>query len=397
MVLPSNASPNTHPNNTAGDFVVNWENPVELDPDANWHVALTEVNYIYNPSTISTNYSIEYSIVYLDDAYHVNQKVYCDPRAPNLILHDVIGEVKWKHTKLGPNMASIPYNGDPEDEDDGWVPKLVRNPTNDNEMMFVCKRAFSITLSDEDLEKLNLVPKQSPVSATQISDGFWYIPAKISNEQCINILQKSEITFMSKVEIYEVLDLGFSFAKDRRFQKPDDFVKYLAENCSEIFTDVQYKEFENRIALTLRPRIVEIQLCGGLHFALGFTNSIFRVPNVESLKNFQYPPPLTTIVSKEPPQLHRGVMNMYIYASICQPIYVGHTLVPLLKNVFVDSSDDNKRAGHAINSVIYNPMYIPVASTSFNSIEINIRNDAGKVVTFPNGATSILTIHFKKM
>jgi len=34
MVLPSNASPDTHPNNTAGDFIVNWENPVDSDPDA---------------------------------------------------------------------------------------------------------------------------------------------------------------------------------------------------------------------------------------------------------------------------------------------------------------------------------------------------------------------------
>jgi len=88
---------------------------------------------------------------------------------------------------------------------------------------------------------------------------------------------------------------------------------------------------------------------------------------------------------------------MYIYASICQPIYVGHTLVPLLKNVFVDSSDDNKRVGHARNSIVYNSMYIPVASTSFNSIEINIRNDAGKIITFPHGAISVLTVHFKKM
>ena len=130
---------------------------------------------------------------------------------------------------------------------------------------------------------------------------------------------------------------------------------------------------------------------------MGFTKSVFRVPDVEILKKFKHDPPLTTIVSKDPPQLHRGVMNMYIYASICQPIYVGHTLVPLLKNVFIDSSDDNKRVGFARNSIVYNPMYIPVAFTWFNNTEINIRNDVDKIVTFPNGAISTLTIHFKKM
>lgn len=88
---------------------------------------------------------------------------------------------------------------------------------------------------------------------------------------------------------------------------------------------------------------------------------------------------------------------MFIYASICQPIYVGHTLVPLLKNVFVDAKDDIRELGHARNYIVYNPMYIPVASTSFNNIEINIRNDAGKIITFPIGAVSCLTLHFKKM
>ena len=103
------------------------------------------------------------------------------------------------------------------------------------------------------------------------------------------------------------------------------------------------------------------------------------------------------VTSTEPPQLHRGVINMYIYASICQPIHVGHTQVPLLKNIFVDSSKDGIVVGHARNSVVYNPMYIPVASTSFNSIEINIRNDAGQIITFPSGAITTLTLHFKRL
>ena len=405
MVLPSNSSPEAHPNNTAGDFIINWENPVELDPDANWHVALTEVNYIYNPSTISTNYGIRYTAVYLDQRYHVHQKVYCDPRAPNVLQHEVIDDIKRDYSHRGQNMAVIPYSDDsPPDEDgglsiiyDAWIPKLRRNPTKDNEMMFACKRAFSLSLNDADLERLKLGPKHSTITATQRFDDWWYIPAEITCEQCIKELRKSEIRYISQVEKYDLLDLDFTFEKDRYFQTIEDFVKYLSENCTVVFDSVTYNEYEKRISLALKPRICEIEFNGGLHFALGSTKSQFRVTDVEVLKNDNYNPPLTTIVSKQPPQLDRGIMNMYIYASICQPIYVGHTLVPLLKNVFVDSSDDDKRVGHARNSIVYNPMYIPVASTSFNSIEINIRNDAGKIITFPHGAISVLTVHFKKM
>ena len=32
MVLPSNASPDTHPKNTATDFTVSLQNPIKLDP-----------------------------------------------------------------------------------------------------------------------------------------------------------------------------------------------------------------------------------------------------------------------------------------------------------------------------------------------------------------------------
>ena len=89
---------------------------------------------------------------------------------------------------------------------------------------------------------------------------------------------------MSKVDTYGELDLDISFAKDRDFQKPEDFVKYLAENCSSIFKDVTYNAETNRIALTFKPSVIEIELCGGLHFAMGLTRAIFRVPDVEILK-----------------------------------------------------------------------------------------------------------------
>ena len=114
MVLPSNSSPDTYPNNSAGDFIVNWENPVELDPDANWHVALTELNYIYHSSTISTNYSIKYKVVYLDEQYHVHQKLFYDPQAFNRVGHQLLEEVKWDYSHRGPNFTFSSLSGDPQ-------------------------------------------------------------------------------------------------------------------------------------------------------------------------------------------------------------------------------------------------------------------------------------------
>ena len=88
---------------------------------------------------------------------------------------------------------------------------------------------------------------------------------------------------------------------------------------------------------------------------------------------------------------------MYIYANICKPIHVGHQRAPLLKNIFVDASTDANIHGHARNLAIHNPMYIPVAATSVDHIEINIRNDAGRIITFPKGGITLLTLHFKRL
>ena len=95
----------------------------------------------------------------------------------------------------------------------------------------------------------------------------------------------------------------------------------MAGNCNDIFSDISYENELKRIEVT---------------FKFKFTKTILKDPDPE-LRNYPTGEPYK-VTSTEPPQLHRGVINMYIYASICQPIHVGHTQVPLLKNIFVDSS-----------------------------------------------------------
>ena len=47
MVLPSNASPYTHPKNTATDFTVSLQNPIKLDPKRSWKVALMDMSHCH--------------------------------------------------------------------------------------------------------------------------------------------------------------------------------------------------------------------------------------------------------------------------------------------------------------------------------------------------------------
>ena len=90
MVLPSNASPNTHPKNNASDFIVSWENEIHLDPEDHWTVAMTEMNYVYKPSTTSPRYSINYEKFDFLHSYAIC-KIYYNP-TKNQIEHKY-----WPH------------------------------------------------------------------------------------------------------------------------------------------------------------------------------------------------------------------------------------------------------------------------------------------------------------
>ena len=102
------------------------------------------------------------------------------------------------------------------------------------------------------------------------------------------------------------------------------------------------------------------------------------------------------IHGKQEPMLYRGIDHLYIYTSLCEPINVGGVERPLLKNIWIDGDKRNYSHGEIINVVIQNPIYIPVNATTINSIEINIRDDAGQFIPFPREAVTSLTLHFKK-
>ena len=49
-VFPSNVQPHIFPNNTAGHYYTNFENPIALH--GQWQVAVKDVSYVHNIQTI---------------------------------------------------------------------------------------------------------------------------------------------------------------------------------------------------------------------------------------------------------------------------------------------------------------------------------------------------------
>ena len=78
--------------------------------------------------------------------------------------------------------------------------------------------------------------------------------------------------------------------------------------------------------------------------------------------------------------IRRGMTALYLYSDIGEPQFVGDALVPLLRII-----DANGEHGEIITKMFSSPHYIPVRYKQIDTIEINICDDTGEIVSFSSG------------
>ena len=88
--------------------------------------------------------------------------------------------------------------------------------------------------------------------------------------------------------------------------------------------------------------------------------------------------------------IKRGFYTLYVYCSICEPQVVGDYYVPLLRSVPIEGVD-----GEIITKTYHDPHYVPVNTTSFDSMEVNIKDDTGENISFKTGKV-ICKLHFRQ-
>ena len=86
----------------------------------------------------------------------------------------------------------------------------------------------------------------------------------------------------------------------------------------------------------------------------------------------------------------QGFYGLFVYCDILESIPVGDTRAPLLKIV-----DVSGKFGEIIHRIYSDPQYIPLGKKEFESIEINIRDDTGRLVPFQFGKV-VMTLHFRR-
>lgn len=85
-----------------------------------------------------------------------------------------------------------------------------------------------------------------------------------------------------------------------------------------------------------------------------------------------------------------GFNTLFVYCSICESQIVGDAHVPLLRTVYVEGTQ-----GQTINKIYDSPHYVPVNTSKFDTIEINIKNDMDELVSFQTGKV-LCKLHFRQ-
>jgi hypothetical protein len=88
---------------------------------------------------------------------------------------------------------------------------------------------------------------------------------------------------------------------------------------------------------------------------------------------------------------------LYIYSDIVSPISVGAKKVPLLQMITLNNPNNIYKHLGSLNTVTFeNPMWVPVSRRIFDTISIDLRDDAGNLIQFESGKV-VATLQFRSL
>lgn len=142
----------------------------------------------------------------------------------------------------------------------------------------------------------------------------------------------------------------------------------------------EYNSKTNKVQVETRNHVIKVNLPQRLALLMGFD------PKETDIKQNSKP--------IRPVNLQLGLPSyLYIYCDVVEPQLIGDTMAPLLQVVNIDSVDYVYGANKYVQ--FQSPHYIPVMKSSFESIEVDLRDDTGNHIPFQFG-TSCVKLHFRR-
>lgn len=370
IVLPSNVQPDFHPENTASSYRTTFDQSYDLS-GGSWEVALSQITYVnslYN--IIEESYELfeenyPNTSVVIKSGNEPGQFKMQDDDSAALLIYDKESN-RYSVKKRDPSDRTPYYMykgaimdlgifqfGQPEEEDRSTIFNVL-NETDKELKASIAPMSF-ILAHDMNLYAGKHLPR-SP---------------KFKNEKCFTRKLRKGFYNTAKV-LCEALNPNFKELEFLLSSKPSE--KSATKNKCDISWG--YDEKRDRIIVSI-GKGGSIEMKHGLHEIIGFRNN--------NLKEGLY-------VADYPPLLNRGIYNFYIYCSICEPVQVGNVKAPLLQTIAVEGGE---KWGTPQTIRFTRPLYIPVNTSSFNSILMELRDDMGQSIHFGKGKTT-LTLHFRK-
>lgn len=153
----------------------------------------------------------------------------------------------------------------------------------------------------------------------------------------------------------------------------------LEENLLARAVKIDYSEMIKRVELKIDTKTINmIKFDPVLQFTLGFQRD--RILNTENnLADYNS-------------DISAGITTFYIYCSIVESQCIGNSLEQILRTVPLT---ENNKLGNVVYKEFLSPHYINLLSKSFDTIQVDLRDDSGKLVDFQFGKV-ILKIHFRR-
>ena len=139
---------------------------------------------------------------------------------------------------------------------------------------------------------------------------------------------------------------------------------------------IKYNAHNKKVVLTVQPQMT-----------ITFSDQLQRILAIEP---FTFSDAEMTVKSSNTCDIEGGLHAIYVYCDVLECVPVGDTVAPLLRIVQV-----NGVQGEMTHIQYDQPRYAPLQKKKFDTIEIDIRDDAGEKILFDSGKL-IVTLHFRK-
>ena len=363
VVLPSNADPDVYPNNNASNFKVHYQNPIQFAQPNEWKVALTDMTY--NQSSVTTNISqgFEYDARLESRAEITHNSKENTYNLTFLNPHPITGNFVLVEIKDGyfEFRSLLPYTVAFDSQDDATIFGFSDQKSS----------LDSLTYFERDFKLCAQFPHSFKFNVDLMLKTRKYLPT-------------ITVTFFPADRSMEPTK-QIIFDKSHLFANADDLANYIKKEGikAKCLHDCYYDSVRRKICFTVKTDIYKFKLWNNPNRVLGFVQDSFTC---SSQKNF---------CAVNDPKLVYQISNMFVYASFLSPIRVGHMQVPLLKNIYIDTTKDFPK-NELRNISMKHLMYLPLNVSTINSIEVNIRDDGGALAPCSEYAKTCLTLHFKR-